>query len=176
MIGSTSSATTVRINDTKKTSSAIVRTSGPLASGASMHPKVPRAQPRKRLRWPEGAPRVGIHLGVDRGLLRAARRARQMGATAIQIFSDNPTAWRRRPEPPPDAAAFVAFCAAEGIAPIAIHASYLIILAATPATVRLVLENSSGGGDTIGSTIEDLARVLDGLRGPTERLAFCLDA
>ena len=30
----------------------------------------------------------------------AARRARQIGATALQIFSDNPTAWRRRPEPP----------------------------------------------------------------------------
>src|SRR5918996_1276571 len=116
MIGSTSSATTVRINDTKKTSSAIVRTSGPLAPGASMHPKVPRAQPRKRLTWPEGAPRVGIHLGVDRGLLRAARRGRQIGAAA-----------------------------------------------AAPRGVRLVLENSSGGGDMLGSTIEDLAAILAGV-------------
>ena len=70
-----------------------------------------------------------MHLGVGGGLLKAARRARQIGCTAIQIFSDNPTAWRRRPEPPADAPAFVAFCAREGIAPIAIHASYLINLA-----------------------------------------------
>lgn len=174
-----------------------------------------------------------MHLAVATGLLRAGRRARQIGCTAIQVFSDNPTAWRRRPEPPPDAAAFVEYCAREQIAPIAIHASYLInlagtaepfasqsraglihelqrapafgatlvnthigshrgqgheaglralcanvdaILADSPPGVRLVLENSSGGGDTIGSTIEDLARVLDGVRRPTQRLAFCLDA
>ena len=173
-----------------------------------------------------------MHLGVGTGLLKAARRARQIGCTAIQIFSDNPTAWRRRPEPPSDAAAFVEFCAREDIAPIAIHASYLInlaggaepfasqsraglihelrrapeygatlvnthigshrgsghaagvrrvaenvaaILAETPASVRLVLENSAGGGDTVGATIEELARILDGIGGDTTRLAFCLD-
>ena len=38
-------------------------------------------------------------------------RAVEIGADALQIFSDNPTAWRRRPEPPADAPAFVAFCA-----------------------------------------------------------------
>jgi deoxyribonuclease IV len=201
-----------------------------------MRPKVPRPQPRKRLTWPEGAPRVGIHLGVGRGLLRAARRTRQIGATALQIFSDNPTAWRRRAEPPGDAPEFVAYCAREGIAPIAIHASYLINLAgwaepfasqsqsgliyelqrapaygatmvnthigshrgggreaglrrisanvaaaagAAPAGVRLVLENSSGGGDMLGSTLEDLARILDGVTAidaiAAERVAFCLD-
>ena len=201
-----------------------------------MHPKVPRAQPRKRLTWPADAPRVGIHLGVDRGLLRAARRARQIGATALQIFSDNPTAWRRRPEPPRDAPAFIEYCRREGIAPIAIHASYLINLAgsaepfasqsldglvhelqrapeygaslvnthigshrgagrdggvrriasnvavaaaAAPRGVRLVLENSSGGGDMLGSTIEDLAAILAGVAaldaGATRSVAFCLD-
>jgi len=173
-----------------------------------------------------------MHLGVASGLLKAGRRARQIGATALQIFSDNPTAWRRRPEPPADAAEFVAFCAREGIAPVAIHASYLInlagsaepfarqsleglayemqrapaygatlvnthigsdrgegrgagieriagrvasILAETPSGVRLVLENSSGGGDTIGSTIEELASILEAMPGGADALAFCLD-
>jgi len=92
---------------------------------------VARPEPRRRLSWPDGAPRVGIHLGVQAGLLKAARRARQIGATALQIFSDNPTAWRRRAEPPADAPAFVAYCAANGIRPVAIHASYLINLAGT---------------------------------------------
>jgi deoxyribonuclease-4 len=194
---------------------------------------VARRQPRRRLTWPEGAPRVGIHLGVRTGLLKAARRARQIGATALQIFSDNPTAWRRRPAPPADAPAFVAFCAGEGIAPIAIHASYLInlagsaepfarqsvegltyemqrapaygatlvnthigshrgggagpgiarlatavraVLADSPAGVRLVLENSAGGGDTLGGTIEELAGILEAA-APSDagQLAFCLD-
>jgi deoxyribonuclease-4 len=164
--------------------------------------------------------------------MKAARRARQIGATALQIFSDNPTAWRRRSEPPADAPQFVAYCAREGIAPIAIHASYLINLAGsaepfasqslagliyevqrapaygaslvnthigshrgggteaglrllsanvsrvleeTPAGVRLVLENAAGGGDSLGSSVEELARVLEGVTGDDDRLAFCLD-
>ena len=193
---------------------------------------VARAEPRRRLTWPSGSPQVGIHLGVRTGLLKAGRRARQIGATALQIFSDNPTAWRRRSEPPPDAARFVEYCAAEGIQPVAVHASYLInlagaaepfaaqslaglihevqrapaygaslvnthigshrgegaetglrrisarvgsVLAETPPGVRLVLENSSGGGDSLGSTLEDLARILDAVPGPTGSMAFCLD-
>ena len=167
------------------------------------------------------------------GLLKAGRRARQIGATALQIFSDNPTAWRRRPEPPADAAAFIAFCAREGIAPVAIHASYLInlagsaepfarqslegltyemqrapaygatlvnthigshrgdgrqqgisrlaaavaaVLADSPGGVRLVLENSAGGGDTLGGTLEELVAILEAIPGAhREHLAFCLD-
>lgn len=175
---------------------------------------------------------VGLHLGIATGLMRAARRSRQIGARALQIFSDNPTAWRRRPESPADAPQFIAYCAAEGIQTIAIHASYLInlagsaepfasqsragliyemqrapsygaslvnthigshrgvgadvglrrivesvraVLEASPSSVRLVLENSSGGGDLLGSRIEDLAAILEGV-GPADRLAFCLDA
>jgi deoxyribonuclease-4 len=192
-----------------------------------------RRQPRRRLTWPADAPRVGIHLGVRGGLLKAARRARQIGATALQIFSDNPTAWRRRSEPPADAAAFVAYCQREGIAPVAIHASYLInlagsaepfarqsveglihemqrapaygatlvnthigshrgggrgpgiarlaagvsaVLADSPAGIRLVLENSAGGGDTLGGTLEELAAIQDAVAdGRVDQLAFCLD-
>jgi deoxyribonuclease-4 len=170
---------------------------------------------------------------VAAGLMKAARRARQIGATALQVFSDNPTAWRRRPEPPARAPEFVAYLAAHDIAPIAIHASYLInlagsrepfasqsragllyemqrapafgaryvnthigshrgggreagirriienvnaVLADSPSEVVLVLENSSGGGDNLGSRIEDLAAILEGVDPSHEpRLAFCLD-
>jgi deoxyribonuclease-4 len=42
--------------------------------------------------------------------------------------------------------------------------------------VRLVLENSAGGGDTLGGTIEELAAILDAASGgDTAQLAFCLD-
>jgi deoxyribonuclease-4 len=170
---------------------------------------------------------------VAAGLMKAARRARQIGATALQVFSDNPTAWRRRPEPPARAPEFVAYLAAHDIAPIAIHASYLInlagtrepfasqsragllyemqrapafgaryvnthigshrgggreagirrivenvnaVLAESPAEVVLVLENSSGGGDNLGSRIEDLAAILEGVdQRSASRIAFCLD-
>ena len=192
----------------------------------------PRREPRRRLTWPADAPRVGLHLGVQRGLLSAARRSRQIGARALQIFSDNPTAWRRRPEPPADAPAFVEYAAREGIDVISIHASYLVnlagsaepfatqsrdglivemqrapaygatlvnthigshrgvgretglhrivesvraILAESPSSVRLVLENSSGGGDLLGSRLEELAAILDGVGASADRFAFCLD-
>jgi deoxyribonuclease-4 len=191
-----------------------------------------RHEPRRRLTWPDGAPPVGLHLGVAQGLMKAARRSRQIGARAIQIFSDNPTAWRRRPEPPPNAPEFVEYCAGNGIETISIHASYLINLAgsaepfasqsreglayelqrapaygatlvnthigshrgvgaeagmerivvnvralldASPPSVQLVLENSSGGGDMIGSRIEELAMILDRVGDVSGRLAFCLD-
>jgi deoxyribonuclease IV len=173
-----------------------------------------------------------MHLGVAHGLLRAARRSRQIGARALQIFSDNPTAWRRRPEPPLEAPEFIDYGTREGLRTIAIHASYLInlagtaepfasqsraglivemqrapsygasvvnthigshrrvgaatglarivdnvraILAESPPGVRLVLENSSGGGDLLGSRLEELARILDGVGADTERFGFCLD-
>jgi deoxyribonuclease-4 len=192
-----------------------------------------RAEPRRRLTWPPGAPPVGIHLGVRSGLLKAGRRARQIGATALQIFSDNPTAWRRRSAPPPRADEFIAYAAQHGISPIVIHASYLINLAGTaepfatqsrdglahelrwasvygatlvnthigshrgeghaagirrvvdnvaailadaPEGVTLVLENSSGGGDNIGSRLDDLAAILAAVPASVaDRLAFCLD-
>lgn len=199
-----------------------------------MRGTVARREPRRRLTWPDSAPRVGLHLGVGRGLLAAARRSRQIGARALQIFSDNPTAWRRRPVPPSDATAFVDYAAREGIDAISIHASYLVnlagsaepfasrsraglivemqraplygatlvnthigshrgigreaglrrivenvraILAESPPGVRLVLENSSGGGDLLGSRIEELAEILDGVGRDVgaDRLAFCLD-
>jgi deoxyribonuclease-4 len=174
-----------------------------------------------------------MHLGVARGLLPAARRARQIGATALQIFSDNPTAWRRRHEPPAKAPDFIAYAERHDIAPIVIHASYLInlaggaepfasqsraglahelqhapaygsrlvnahigshrgggqgvgirrivdnvnaVLADSPAAVTLVLENSSGGGDNLGSRLEDLAAILEEVAASgSPRLRFCLD-
>lgn len=71
---------------------------------------------------------IGPHLPLAAGLLKAADRAREIGATAIQVFTDNPTAWRRRQEPPQALAEFRARLADSGIGPIAVHAPYLINL------------------------------------------------
>ena len=171
------------------------------------------------------------------GLVRVAERASEIGASALQIFSDNPTAWRRRAETPPEATAFRQRLKELDIRPVAIHAAYLVNLAGPdddlfgrsvemirhelehapefgarfvnvhvgshrgagldsgidrlvdglaraidgpswgPDAPLLVLENSSGGGYTIGSTIEELAMALDSAaaRGLDGRLAICLD-
>jgi deoxyribonuclease-4 len=76
----------------------------------------------------EPARALGPHLPLGGGLLKAADRAREIGATAIQVFTDNPTAWRRRTAPPPELEAFRARLAEYGIGPLAIHAPYLINL------------------------------------------------
>lgn len=62
-------------------------------------------------------------------MVKAADRAHEIGAEALQIFADNPTSWRRRPEPPREQPAFRARLERHGIAPVAIHAAYLVNLA-----------------------------------------------
>ena len=73
--------------------------------------------------------RIGAHLPLGEGMVKAADRAAEIGASAIQVFTDNPTAWRRRPTLPDELPAFRARLAAHDIAPIAIHAPYLVNLA-----------------------------------------------
>jgi len=77
----------------------------------------------------EDGPRIGAHLPLGAGMVRAARRAHEIGATAIQVFGDNPTAWRRRAALPEELPEFRARLAQFGIDPVAIHAPYLVNLA-----------------------------------------------
>jgi deoxyribonuclease-4 len=187
---------------------------------------------------PDGR-RLGAHLPLGGGMVKAVERAHEIGATALQIFGDNPTAWRRRAEPPKELPAFRERLEALDIRPVAIHAAYLVNLAgpiedfyerslavlahdlesatgfgagfvnvhagshrgtghaagaarladgvrrvldgidAGPDAPMLVIENSAGGGDTIGSTVEELADLADALaaRGVgASRAGFCVDA
>lgn len=62
-------------------------------------------------------------------MVKAVDRAYEIGATALQIFADNPTAWRRREAPLAELPAFRARLTALDIRPVAIHASYLVNLA-----------------------------------------------
>ncbi len=77
---------------------------------------------------PDGR-RIGAHLPLGTGMVKAVDRAHEIGAQAIQIFSDNPTSWRRRAAPPKEQPAFRARLRALGIEPVAIHAAYLVNLA-----------------------------------------------
>ncbi len=76
---------------------------------------------------PDGR-RLGAHLPLAAGMVRAVERAHAIGAEALQVFTDNPTAWKRRAEPPAELAAFRARLVELGIGPIAVHASYLVNL------------------------------------------------
>lgn len=62
-------------------------------------------------------------------MVKAVERAHEIGATALQVFSDNPTAWRRRAEPPSELPAFRERLRAHDIDPVVVHASYLVNLA-----------------------------------------------
>src|SRR5262249_10258631 len=73
--------------------------------------------------------RIGPHLPVRAGLLKAADRAHEVGATTMQVFTDNPTAWRRRTELPDDLPEFRDRLAEFDLGPLAIHAPYLVNLA-----------------------------------------------
>src|SRR2546422_11059834 len=77
---------------------------------------------------PDGR-RLGAHLPLGGGMVKAAERAHAIGASALQVFADNPTAWRRRSDPPRELAEFRRGLAELDIAPLATHAAYLIHLA-----------------------------------------------
>jgi deoxyribonuclease-4 len=83
---------------------------------------------------PDGR-RIGAHLPLGHGMVRAADRAAAIGASAIQVFSDNPTSWQRRAALPRELPAFRDRLAGHGVAPLAIHAPYLVNLAGTEVDV-----------------------------------------
>ncbi|HEY3524354.1 MAG TPA: deoxyribonuclease IV [Candidatus Limnocylindrales bacterium] len=183
-------------------------------------------------------PRLGLHLPHARGLVKALERAGSIGAEVVQVFADNPTAWRRRAEPSEELPRFRERLADLDIGPVAIHAPYLCNLAGGDERFRrpsidllasdlrsgpgfrarfvnvhvgshlgagvetaaervaeavscalevtadvagrptVVLENSSGGGNGYGTTVEELAAILCAIeaRGVSAGdVAICLD-
>ncbi len=76
-----------------------------------------------------GGRALGAHLPMADGMVRAVDRIADVGGSALQVFTDNPTSWRRRAEPPVEQPAFRARLAERGVGPVAIHAPYLVNLA-----------------------------------------------
>ncbi|MGD0116268.1 MAG: deoxyribonuclease IV [Dehalococcoidia bacterium] len=72
--------------------------------------------------------RLGAHVSTQGGLDKAIDRAHAMGAETIQIFGSAPQTWRRRAISDDETAAFRDKGGAAGIAPVFLHASYLISL------------------------------------------------
>ena len=65
-----------------------------------------------------GGRTLGAHLPMADGMVRAVDRIAEVGGGALQTFTDNPTSWRRRAEPPAEQAAFRARLADRSIGPV----------------------------------------------------------
>jgi deoxyribonuclease-4 len=171
-------------------------------------------------------------MSVAGGLPLAVERAVAHRCEALQIFSKNASQWRGRILPPGEIAEFRARVASAGIRPVVSHASYLINLATTSATLwqqsiaamgdeldraealgllgvvlhpgcytaghaegglalvaeallallrdrpegqtMVLLEHTAGQGTALGASFEQLATIIERMRGHT-RVGVCLD-
>ncbi|AFL87610.1 apurinic endonuclease APN1 [Terriglobus roseus DSM 18391] len=80
--------------------------------------------------------RIGIHLSTSGGTWTAVQRAVDCGANCFQIFSSSPRQWKANAVAPADAEQMRTLRAQHGIAPMTIHASYLINLCSQSEEVR----------------------------------------
>jgi deoxyribonuclease-4 len=80
--------------------------------------------------------KLGIHLATGSGLIKAAERAVEIGAAGLQLFTGNPTGWKRPAELSPKVEAFRARYRDLGLGPLSIHGAYLSNLATPDPTVH----------------------------------------
>jgi deoxyribonuclease-4 len=73
--------------------------------------------------------RLGVHVSISGGIEKAVSRARELGCSAMQIFSRNPRGWKVLPLPPQSIAAFQEAITPKDIDPIVVHTPYLLNLA-----------------------------------------------
>src|SRR5947209_17812224 len=73
--------------------------------------------------------RIGRHMPTGSKPVKAAHIAQQLGCNAIQIFASNPTGWRAPADNAKGSAAFAQAARECNLAPVVIHAPYLINLA-----------------------------------------------
>ena len=144
--------------------------------------------------------RLGAHLSLGHGLVRAADRAAAIGASAIQVFTDNPTSWHRRSSLPDELDAFRERLAALDIAPLSVHAPYLVNLATSDpeaadrsvdllvnelrvasaygaSFVNVHIGSHRGAGVDAGVTrlVDGICRVLDGLADQAAEVTIVLE-
>ncbi len=87
------------------------------------------ARPLSRAPQPR-LPRVGVHVSIAGKLSQAIERAVAVGATTMQIFSRSPRMWRLTPLDPEETERFKAMRHEADLAPLAVHAPYLINIGA----------------------------------------------
>jgi deoxyribonuclease-4 len=80
--------------------------------------------------------KLGIHLATGPGLIKAAERAVEIGAAGLQLFTGNPTGWKRPAELSPKVAPFRERYRELGLGPLSIHGAYLSNLATPDPAVQ----------------------------------------
>jgi deoxyribonuclease-4 len=83
--------------------------------------------------------RIGIHLGTTGGASNAVERAKEIGASTLQIFTSSPRMWRAPKVDPKQAERMRTLRAKYDVGPLVVHANYLINVCSQTETVR---ENS----------------------------------
>jgi deoxyribonuclease IV len=71
---------------------------------------------------------IGVHLSTTGGIAAAVRRAPEVGANTLQIFSSSPRMWRASKITPDQASETRAAREELGVGPLVIHTSYLVNL------------------------------------------------
>jgi deoxyribonuclease-4 len=90
--------------------------------------------------WLDGSYRIGIHTTIAGDIARSLEIAKKLGCNALQIFSASPRMWPRPGRnviAEADALRFREKRAELGLGPVAIHANYLINLAASDPIARV---------------------------------------
>ncbi|HEX8127679.1 MAG TPA: deoxyribonuclease IV [Pyrinomonadaceae bacterium] len=82
------------------------------------------------------APLIGFHAPVAGGLHNALIKAGSLRCNTVQIFSRNPRGWKAKELAREDVETFKRVRRETGIAPVVIHANYLINLAAADSVIR----------------------------------------
>jgi deoxyribonuclease-4 len=79
---------------------------------------------------------IGAHVSPAGGPAKAVARGAEIGADAIQIFNQNPRAWRARDYTAAEVAAYHAAREEHGMGPLLIHAVYLLNCASEDPEIR----------------------------------------
>jgi deoxyribonuclease-4 len=74
--------------------------------------------------------RLGFHLSIAGSMLKAISQAQNLGCQALQIFVQNPRAWKWRPVDAGEIRDFTRARRRAGLGPVMVHLSYLPNLAA----------------------------------------------
>ena len=80
--------------------------------------------------------RIGVHISIAGGMHLSLDRARELGCSTLQIFSHNPRGWAVKEISDKEASLFKSVREQSKIAPVFIHASYLINIASAVPLLR----------------------------------------
>jgi deoxyribonuclease-4 len=125
--------------------------------------------------------KIGCHISVAKGFLKASQRAKELGATAFQVFTKNPRGLRPKKVDVKDAEAGVRFCREADITLVA-HTPYITNLSTPKAdlhevTIRSIREDLriAEAYGAIGAVVHCGKHVGKGVEYGTQRMIETLN-